>query len=95
MYRTNCTSQSIGNLIYERDRQDGKWGEQNHSPEKWIVILIEECGEAAKAILEKESYQYRDELIHVAAVAIAAVESFDRNLERDVKVPGGEENDDD
>ncbi len=65
-------------MLYERKRQDGKWGEQNHHPLKWLAILAEEFGEASKAWLEGEGVKYRDELVHVAAVALAAIESFDR-----------------
>ena len=64
-------------VIGERQSQDNKWGIQNHKPERWMVILGEEFGEACEAILEMNP-KYRDELIQVAAVAIAAVESFDR-----------------
>jgi NTP pyrophosphatase (non-canonical NTP hydrolase) len=78
----------IDDLTKERIRQNKKWGEQNHSPEKWLAILAEEVGEAAKAICERmyavgSNSQYREELIHVAAVAIAAIESYDRNEGRD------------
>lgn len=59
----------------ERERQDAKWGEQNHAPLKWSVILTEECGEVAKAALEVDHAAYISELVQVAAVAVAAVES--------------------
>jgi hypothetical protein len=36
----------------ERKRQETKWGIQNRTPEKWIVILSEEVGEAAKDVLD-------------------------------------------
>lgn len=62
----------------ERIRQDTKWGVQNHPPLGWIAILVEEVGEAAKGVLEGSSFKYRDEMIQVAAVAIAAIESLDR-----------------
>jgi hypothetical protein len=81
-----------GEVREERERQDKKWGEQNHAPIIWIGILTEEVGEAAKAGNEihfHKSHQgelykgwlknYREELIQVAAVATAAVESLDRN----------------
>ena len=74
-------SMALLNLITERKRQDQKWGEQNHEPMKWLAILGEEYGEACAAILENremEPWRYRVELVHVAAVAIAAVECFDR-----------------
>ena len=67
----------------ERIRQDRKWGEQNHTPMKWLAILGEEIGEANKAILENSLMRYNDELIQVAAVAVSAVESLARNCKRD------------
>lgn len=71
----------------ERKRQDKKWGEQNHHPMEWLAILGEEVGEANKAALEAhfDGYErtgnlsdYREELIQVAAVAVAMVECLDR-----------------
>jgi NTP pyrophosphatase (non-canonical NTP hydrolase) len=67
----------------ERDRQDKKWGEQNHHPIIWLMILGEEVGEANQAMLEhrfgnRNPEKYREEMIQVAAVAVAALESFDR-----------------
>ena len=64
----------------ERQKQDSKWGEQNHATLKWNAILGEEVGEVAKSILEGDLKNYREELIQVAAVAVAAIESLDRNL---------------
>ena len=77
----------IQDVIAERFRQDTKWGVQNHAPETWLMVLGEEVGEANKAALEYRFPHgvpltwtaYRDELIQVAAVAIAAIESLDRN----------------
>lgn len=40
-------------IMEERARQDQKWGEQNHGDERWHLILGEEVGEVAKAILER------------------------------------------
>ena len=87
----------------ERERQDGTWGEQNHSPEVWLMILSEEIGEASREMLEAwvdETYpgtkhtpetrlahlkEYRRELVQVAAVAIAMIESVDRNELREAE----------
>ena len=48
--------QTLENLLscvkHERGFQENKWGPQNHSREKWMTILMEEVGEAAKEILE-------------------------------------------
>lgn len=68
----------------ERERQDAKWGEQNHTPAEYLMILGEKVGEANKAALEahfegKSLNEYRKELIQVAAVAIAMIECFDRH----------------
>lgn len=82
-------------ILEERYNQERQWGEQNHHPEKWLIILMEEVGEVAEAVLEafphthqlktKEYWldMYRRELIQTAAVAVAAVESIDRMEEND------------
>ena len=62
-------------IINERTLQDKKWGKQNHSSFVWLAILGEEVGEANKAILQ--SNYYRNEMIQVASVALAAIESLD------------------
>lgn len=67
----------------ERARQDRQWGEQNHFPQKWLTILMEEVGEVASAILERDYDGYRNELVQVAAVAIAALEAIDRYEQSD------------
>jgi hypothetical protein len=84
----------IERVADERKRQDKKWGVQNHDPDRWIVILTEEVGESAKESYELNSLEGRremsrsarlhrleTELIQTAAVAVAAVESIERNLE--------------
>ena len=38
----------------ERQAQDKKWGEQQHSDEKWCNICMEELGEIAKAVIENQ-----------------------------------------
>ena len=68
----------------ERNRQDEKWGEQNHENETWMTILAEEVGELAQEVLRdkfgKNSHyaEMRAEAIQVAAVAVAFVECIDR-----------------
>lgn len=71
----------------ERERQDKKWGQQNHHPVEWLAILGEEFGEVSKAACEAYFHyengetwaDYRNELIQTAAVAVAMVECLDRN----------------
>ena len=49
-----------------------------------MVILTEEVGEVARAIYEADDpgagEDYRAELVQVAAVAVAAIESYDANV---------------
>lgn len=63
----------------ERERQETKWGPQEHDIREWLVILMEEIGEAAQACCDMRikgaPIEYvRKELVHVAAVAVAALE---------------------
>lgn len=82
----------------ERQRQNEKWGQQDHNAVEWISILTEEVGEASKEavdfhfangdqdphlkageLLQRHRIEnLRKELIQVAAVAVQAVESIDR-----------------
>lgn len=80
---TNAFRRVMLEVMVERGKQDGKWGEQNHDPFTWLTILGEEVGEACEAALESKFGkwgidQYRDELIQVAAVAVAMIECIDR-----------------
>jgi len=67
-------------VAQERARQDAKWGEQNHNPAFWAVILGEEYGEVCRAIYENDPTQYVAELIQVAAVCVAMVEAHQRQF---------------
>ena len=83
-------NRAVEAVIEERNRQDEKWGVQNHSQFTWQVIQDEENGEIAQAILNLESYfhtpnpdvgvldtlrkRLAEELIQNAAVALARLE---------------------
>lgn len=75
---------AFGDIVRERDCQDKQWGEQNWKPLEWFPILSEEVGEVGKALAEGlgprefDAENYREELVQVAAVAIAAIQAFDR-----------------
>jgi len=67
----------------EMERSYEKFGEQNHQPERWLTILGEEYGEACQAALKmtfdgQPAQNYVDELLQVAAVALNAIQSFER-----------------
>jgi len=72
----------------ERTRQSDKW----HGPHPWgsgdcssadvaptvkAAVLGEECGEVARAVLDRDDEQLRRELVQVAAVAVAWLEWFE------------------
>lgn len=78
-------SQVYAAIDCERDRQATKWG-RDHS---WgrgdcsspdvddmvkAAVLAEECGEVARAVLDKDPKHLVDELVQVAAVAVAWLE---------------------
>jgi hypothetical protein len=86
--RPFTTQYVLDDIMVERERQDAKWGVQEHTADHFYVILGEEFGEVGEAILDmdalgEDSYAsrkaYRKELTHVAAVAVAAIEKLDRD----------------
>lgn len=82
-------------IMQERERQQKKFGEQNHIPPVWASIVTEEIGEAAReandyylAVINGESTPDTDaevlaklskELIETAAVSLNALTSIYRN----------------
>lgn len=101
-FSTSPMDQAIEAVQAERQRQNAKWGEQNHELPHWMLILGEEFGEATKAVLEREvllrdgpttdapivelgraTAAVTDELVQVAAVAVAILECMQRRA-RDV-----------
>jgi NTP pyrophosphatase (non-canonical NTP hydrolase) len=68
----------------ERERQDTQWGDQSgNDPCVWATVLSEECGEASQAALHVQFEHrltiadLRNELVQVAAVAVAWIEAID------------------
>jgi hypothetical protein len=64
----------------ERERQDKKWGPQNHDDLYWLGILMEEVGEVAQHVIEDRDPYNNQELVEVAAVAVAWLEAIRRRL---------------
>lgn len=80
---------ALESIRVERERQDKKWGEQNHNLMVWLGILAEEFGEAAKEINEfhfRKAFleDVRAELVQTAAVATAMIEYIDRHSVKDL-----------
>lgn len=65
----------------ERINQVAKWGAQQHQEPIWFLILVEEVGEIAKAMLHTifggtHAGETKIELIQAAAVAVQWIESI-------------------
>ena len=66
----------------ERVRQVEKWGREGDcssplvSPPVKVAVLTEEVGEVARAVLDSDEGNLRDELVQVAAVAVAWLEGM-------------------
>lgn len=76
--------EALSLVISERGVQNEKWGEQNHTPEIYLAILVEEVGELAQEILNARLYNNENpnlmvEAVQVAAVSLAMVECLLRN----------------
>lgn len=65
----------------ERERQDKRWGSpgpRNLGHDRWSLVLQEELGEVAMAVLDQQPEQaVYDELVQVAAVAVAWLEAME------------------
>ncbi len=77
---------AIDAILRECNRQDAKWGKQNHSMEWWLLILGEEFGELCQAVLQfrfggpyGHVQKIKLEMVQVAAVAMAMIECLERN----------------
>lgn len=74
----NASLSVMENVFEELYHQREKFGDQNHkSVTEWLVIEGEELGEANRAAYERDWENYREEMIQVAAVAVAAVIALD------------------
>jgi hypothetical protein len=66
----------------ERQQQDEQWGgpdhDDNHMMWDWYGLIVARADRAAQADQDGEYAAYRRRLIQTAALAVAAVESFDR-----------------
>lgn len=77
----------------ERVRQDAKW---ERRPGEWpapdpdsaaLAVLVEEVGEVARALLSETPDRVREELVQVAAVAVAWIEALDQAAKDEPDLP--------
>ena len=69
-------------IIEERERQKVIWGEDSdnfhHNEYLAYTVLGEEVGEIAKALLDKDRENLKEELIQVAAVCVKWLEMINK-----------------
>jgi NTP pyrophosphatase (non-canonical NTP hydrolase) len=71
----NCREHIYDLIDLERESQDEKFGDQSGlSREKMLTILVEEVGEAARALLENNVTQWNLEMLQIAAVSVQILE---------------------
>jgi NTP pyrophosphatase (non-canonical NTP hydrolase) len=69
----------LEDVLFERLRQDELWGDQSgHANERWLVILIEEVGEVARAMYDDDEGHTYEEIIQCAAVCMAWAEAMQK-----------------
>lgn len=73
-----ATNRVLDNIMRERDHQDAKWGgpehDDEHSEEDWQEFIDDRIDSGVFPMRKP----YRQRMVEVAALAIAAIESFDR-----------------
>jgi hypothetical protein len=66
----------------ERSTQDALWGgpewDDEHSEDGWIALLCRHIGLAVEDGLAENESRFRKQMVRVAALAVAALESYDR-----------------
>jgi NTP pyrophosphatase (non-canonical NTP hydrolase) len=61
---------------HEQDFIHGAAPERGYTHGEWLSVLVEEVGEVAKAINDMDSFALCEELVQVAAVAVAMLEAL-------------------
>ena len=82
-------SRALTDVLSERHRQDLKWGgpehDDEHVPTEWKKFIEARLGYGLNVRLKP----YRQRMVEIAALAIAALESFDRKAECEALVREG------
>lgn len=87
------TERVLREVLAERARQWMKWGwegseidlvghahDDEHAEGDWTRFVVRFLGRAEQAIEDNDPVEWRGEMLAVAALAVAAVESYDRRL---------------
>lgn len=90
--RLSGTEGIVLDIFAERDRQDAQWGgpdhDDSHSARDWLVYVNKQVETAIGETLSDDTTQlvdpehYRQRMVKIAALAVAAIESLDRAIPR-------------
>lgn len=74
-------ARTLADIEKERADQDAKWGgpdhDDTHTPSDWLDYLFKHSQMASRA--KSDPSEYERQLVRIAALAIAALESHRRN----------------
>lgn len=80
--RAALRAKVLADVMLERQSQDQRWGDQHddeHNEREWLAIIWSYLRHAEHQPPDRTLYtRYRENLIKVAALCVAAVESIDR-----------------
>jgi hypothetical protein len=87
------TQSALAEVAAERAAQDAEWGgpthDDRHLPWDWVALLTRHAGLAVTdGGGEADQVRFRRQMVRVAALAVAAVESIDRRWPGLGKVAG-------
>lgn len=93
--RLSGNEQIIVDVFAERDRQDAQWGgpvhDDTHSAWDWCEYIEYQLAHARHAPVPAEPGKFRERMIKIAALAFAAIASYDRvNTPSDLDTSPGE-----
>lgn len=71
------TEKAIQELKLEREMQRIKYGLQRHSGKAWAALIAERGALTLRAARYARAQEYRKLLVETAALAVAALESYD------------------
>lgn len=77
MQHSNTISRALSDVLKERHRQDAKWGgpehDDEHTPDEWERFIMKRI-----PLESANDPTFRQRMVEVAALAVAAIESHDR-----------------
>jgi hypothetical protein len=73
---------TLTDIDLERDNQNDKWGgpdnDDTHTGFHWVAIFSTHLGKLAHSLWHGDVKRYRQQLVRIAAIAVAAIEACDR-----------------